>query len=409
MTSYYNALKALINPQMINSAARTVEESETSVSKAVNSIISGLMGVMLKKGNTPQLTNIFEEAGNLNILIGEHNIFEEKPTLDQQRIGDDFLQHLLGDKASMFTAPIADSANISKVAVNRLVSMVAPIFSGLFGNKLVKENMTMGQIFRDIRDEKSQFVKNIPLELINNFGLTSVLGDEVSKETKKNYNWLIWAGLIALLILIFLGWRSCKDDIFTGDSSSTVLVTDTISQELKNRENATSNNNVSATNNSQKETTEVILPDGAKLTVYKGGVEEKMIDFLKSDEYKNAKDSELKDKWFEFDNLAFVFGSSTELASDAKTQLNNLIVILKQYKDAKIKIAGFADKKGTESANMKVSQERAKTIEKLLEEGGVGSQVVKTEGYGDEYAKHSASDSDKERAEDRDIALRFVK
>ena len=89
--------------------------------------------------------------------------------------------------------------------------------------------------------------------------------------------------------------------------------------------------------------------------------------------------------------------------------LDNIASILKNYKNAKIKIAGFADKKGTEAANMKISQERAKTIESLLEKRGVGPQIVKVQGYGDEFAKHSASESDAQRSEDRDIALRFVK
>ncbi len=39
---------------------------------------------------------------------------------------------------------------------------------------------------------------------------------------------------------------------------------------------------------------------------------------------------------------------------------------------------------------------------------GLSSQVVATEGYGEQYATKSESSSDSERAVDRDIALRFV-
>ena len=45
----------------------------------------------------------------------------------------------------------------------------------------------------------------------------------------------------------------------------------------------------------------------------------------------------------------------------------------------------------------------------MLDKKGVGSQIVRTEGFGDEYAKHSPQESNEKRAEDRDIALRFVK
>ncbi|MCC8153470.1 MAG: hypothetical protein LIP01_04200 [Tannerellaceae bacterium] len=66
-------------------------------------------------------------------------------------------------------------------------------------------------------------------------------------------------------------------------------------------------------------------------------------------------------------------------------------------------------KKGSDEANMAISRERAKYVETLLERAGVGSQVVKTTGVGDENAEHPVTDSDYERREDRDIALRFVK
>lgn len=160
---------------------------------------------------------------------------------------------------------------------------------------------------------------------------------------------------------------------------------------------------------SVRDTSHVMLPNGVKLVAYDDGVEEKMVEYLNSDDYKKATEKELQDKWFQFDNIDFEFGSSTQLKPESQTQLNNIIAILKAYKNAKIKVAGFADKKGTEEVNMEISKERAKTIESLLEKGGVGSQVVKTEGYGDEYAKYSANDSDEKRAKDRDIALRFVK
>ncbi len=403
MTKYYDAIKTLINNEMINSAAKTVEENGANVSKGATSIVSSLLGVMLKKGDHLQMKNILEEAGKLNILTHSDQVFEEKPTPDQQRIGDDFLQHLLGDRAADFTAPIAKFANISKVATNRLVSMIAPVVAGFLGNKIVKENKTYNQVLREIKDEKSYFSNNIPGDLFQKFGLGSVLDTESkvsdSTEVKKGKShWLMWLLVIILLLLLLLGWRSCRK------SDTPIIEHRTIPTDTVRRD--TLRNTVDT---ADRNTSEVTLPNGQKLTVYEGGVEKKMIDFLKSDDYKNAKESDLKDKWFEFDNLSFEYGSSTDLTPGARNQVNNIIAILKHYTDAKVRIAGYADKKGSDAANMKVSQERAKTIEKLLEQGGVGNQVVKTEGYGDEFAKHSASDTDAERAEDRDIAIRFVK
>lgn len=412
MTTYFDALKALVKPEMVSMASTVVGESKSNISKAVSSIIAGLLGVMLKKGNTPQIKNILEESGNLNLLLDVDALWEERPTEDQRRIGDDFLQHLLGDKAADFTDPIAKHTGISNVATNRLIALIAPIFTGFLGNKMVKENRSIHEILSEISSEKNLFADHIPADLAKNFGLTTIQGATTPVKDKKSNSWIIWIVLLLVLLLLFFGWRSCRNDKVMDTYTETT--TDTISQGRSSQQSAlasasATNANTDRNANMQRDTTNITLPNGVKLTVYKDGTEEKMVKYLNSDDYKKATENDLKEKWFEFDNIRFEFGSGTELQSGSKSQIDNIIAILKQYKNAKIKIGGFADKKGTEQANMDVSKQRAKTIEDLLDKGGVGSQVVRTEGYGDEYAKHSASESDAKRAEDRDIALRFVK
>lgn len=404
MQNLLDSLKNLVSQEMTSKASAVLGENSSNVSTAITSVFSGFMGVLLKEGKVPQIRNIFEEAGNLNILSDLNNVCEENLTEDQQRIGDSFLQQLLGDKAADFTNPIADHSGVSKVATNRLVSMVAPIFAGFFGNKLVKENWSMSTLLKEIDNQKNSFARNIPEGVIKAFGLSSVLNGSathVAEKKAKGYGWLPWVILVALLLLIFFWWRSCNDNSTEKYREDiTVITTDTISQR---------NNNVNQNNTVGIASTEFTLPDGSKIRANKGGIEDEMIKFLQSDEYKNAKEKDLNNKWFEFDDLAFEFGSSTKLMDTSHRQLNNIVAILKNYKDAKVKIAGFADKVGTDEANLKISKERAKTIEGMLEKGGIGSQIVKTEGFGDEYAKHSTKESNEARADDRDIALRFVK
>lgn len=395
MANFYDSLKGLISQEMISKAATVVEEQPNKVSSAFASIIPSLLAVISKKGNTPQMRNIFEEAGNLNILSGMDSICEERPSQNQQRIGDNFLQHLLGDKAADFTDPIADKAGISKVAGNRLMSMIAPIVAGFFGNKLVKENWTLPRIIDQIDSEKDSYANLIPAGLAKSFGLNGVRAEQ---KGKKNNNWVIWVVLIIVLLLLLFWWKSCRNTD-TANTMEEVTVTDTIRQLPESQRVA----------NADRVSTEVSLPNGTRLQAYRGGVEEDMVNYLNSDEYKNASENDLKEKWFQFDNIAFEFNSATELKPESQAQLNNIVAILKNYKDAKIRVAGFADKRGTEQANMQISKERAKTIESMLDKAGVGSQVVRTEGFGDEYAKHSADAPDSERMEDRDIALRFVK
>lgn len=418
MLHFIDSLKSLISPEMITKASSLLGEKESNVSAAGSSIFAGFMATLLKYGNTSQLKNILDEAGNLDILSGLKNIFEEKQSQDQQKVGDDFLQHLVGDKAADFSDAIAKHAGISKVATNRLVSMLAPVFAGFFGNKIAKDNMSMADLRDEIKKQKNSFIALLPADLIRSFDLNSVLHNEKEtiaaaaptatkltspatppvEEKKKGNGWIKWLLLLALLLLLFFWWRSCenaKKDVYVEEA----VVTETV----------TPAESTSEQTSTDKASTELTLPDGTRLQAYKGGIEDEMIKFLQSDEYKKASNDDLKKKWFVFDNIAFDFGSTTELQEGSKVQLSNIAAILKNFKDAKVEIDGFADKKGSEASNLKISRERAGTIKSLLEKAGVGSQIAKTEGFGEQYAKHSETESDQARAEDREIALRFVK
>lgn len=425
MSQFYDSLKSLVRPGMVTSAARTLDEKEANISTAISSIFASLLGVMSQDGNTPQIRNILDEAGNLNILSNVEPLCEEKPNEDQRRLGDAFLQQLLGDRAAAFTAPIAKHAGISKPATNRLVAMLAPIFVGYFGRKLVNDGWSMQKIQNEIKNQKNSFIAMVPDDLANTFGLSKAItsGSEPAKKEKKN-GWIMWVIIILLLLLILFLWRSCRN---RNDATAyySTAVTDTLRNADRNRastERAASYSDPTMTGTraisradsvnmglATREMHNMRLADGTTIHVYNNGTEQEIVKFLESDEYKKADDNKLQDKWFEFDNIAFEFGSGTQLKSGSKQQLDNIVAILKNHPDAKVRIATFADKRGTEAANMEVSKERARTIEKMLDQAGVGSQVVTAEGYGDEYAKYSANAPESQRAEDRDLAMRFVK
>lgn len=150
--------------------------------------------------------------------------------------------------------------------------------------------------------------------------------------------------------------------------------------------------------------------NGTPLNAYANGLEEQMVGFLKSGGYTNAADdAALKDKWYNFDQVNFKMGSSTELEAGSQEQLDNLAKILKAYPDAKIKIGGYTDKTGNEPANVKLSQARAEFIKSQLNKMGIGAQVVSAEGYGSQFATVPAEATDAERAVDRKMAVRFTK
>ncbi|MDR2953585.1 MAG: DUF937 domain-containing protein [Prevotella sp.] len=405
MAQIYDSLKALINPDMVSKAASLLEEDPHKVSGAVSSIVPGLLGVILKNGRTPQFGNILEEAGKLDIASNIEKVFMDKPSKKQQNIGDDFLQHLLGDKAANFTDSIAKESGISKVATNGLVSMIAPVVAGFLGQKMVKEGWSLSGLFSELNKEKSGFLNMIPSGLASGLGLTSLFNsdiasglkvDKIKNETKGKFRWLIWVILLAALLLaLFYIWKSCSKPV----ESAVIAVTDTVKEEAT----------AVVDEVKEKIATELILPDGTKLNAYTDGIEDQMIAFLNSDEYKNSDKEQLKDKWFNFDNIEFKHGSGSVLTEESYPQLDNIVRILKYYKGTKVKIGGYTDKTGNADVNLKISGERANTIKAYLIKGGLDAATIGAEGYGDKFAKYPADAPDADRAHDRRIALRFVK
>ena len=148
----------------------------------------------------------------------------------------------------------------------------------------------------------------------------------------------------------------------------------------------------------------VELPNGVTLDAYKGGIEDRLVSFLKTDWKKLSEDS-LKNTWFDFDNLNFEM-SSARITPESEAQIKNIAAILNAFPEAKFKIGGYTDKTGDAATNKKLSQERAASV--LAAIGAAGAkpeQLLSAEGYGSEFATIPAEASDEERQVDRRISI----
>lgn len=217
--------------------------------------------------------------------------------------------------------------------------------------------------------------------------------------------WLL--PLLILALLVILGFWFC------GRSTTPTAPTNTngnTNRVVSNVNTAAVNSNMSGSANAEagKNLSELVLPTGTKLQAYPGGIEDQLVKFIQSDEYHNATNDQLKDKWFDFDDLNFVFGK-TDLTPESQRQLNNIASILRAFPEVKIKIGAYTDKKGDDAANLKLSDSRAKAVQAELQKAGVGSQVPEAEGYGEKFATVDENASDEERKSDRKTAIRLIK
>jgi cytochrome c oxidase subunit 2 len=144
------------------------------------------------------------------------------------------------------------------------------------------------------------------------------------------------------------------------------------------------------------------LPNSFELIGAKsGGVENKLVDFIKSN---NPVSKEL---WFSFDRLLFETGKATlKLAS--QEQLTNIAEILKAFPNVELKLGGYTDNVGKPEANLKLSTDRANNVMNELIKMGVAGGRLKAEGYGQEHPVAS-NDTDEGRQQNRRIDVRVTK
>ena len=82
-------------------------------------------------------------------------------------------------------------------------------------------------------------------------------------------------------------------------------------------------------------------------------------------------------KTFAFDNLNFDTAKSDIRPADQAT-VDKVAAVLGQYPNARIRIAGYADARGSDTANLKLGQDRAESLKAALAAKGVDAARIET-------------------------------
>ncbi|MCS3868858.1 outer membrane protein OmpA-like peptidoglycan-associated protein [Chryseobacterium ginsenosidimutans] len=299
----------------------------------------------------------------------------------------------------------ATDNNLDKSGISNLLSDQKGIVSTLLPAGLSLATLNIGDWAKGYKfDNDNDTIKTTPSEEPKIEVTRSTTSTGTFPEKNNEGGGSIWKWLLPLLLLIAAGyflWKQYEKK----QTTTTTTMTDS-GQVVTDTANVT-RPTVLATVSQVDENIDL---NGVALKGYKGGMEDQMITFLKSDGYKNAKDdAALKTTWYNFDHVNFKINSSNELEAGSEGQLQNLVAILKAYPEAKVKIGGYTDKTGDEAKNLKLSAERANFIKTWLDKQGVGSQVAGADGYGSEFATVDAKASNDERAIDRKMSVRFAK
>ena len=418
-------IKGQLGPALVSQAASQLGESESGISKAISGLLPAVVGGMANNADKPGVLDAITRAassGMLGNLLGGAT---------ENSLISSVLSSIFGDKIGALVNSISTFSGVSNSSSSSLLSMVTGAALGSIGKYAADNNIGASGITSLLHDQKGVVSSLLPAGLsLASLGLGNAFGDHDPQKVKvtsydepkvevnrggethvtstpnnNNEGGSIWKWLLPLLLLALAAWflwKQCNKpaDQTVVTSDSTAVVSDTANTMM---------NNDSAMVTGSKEMTDIDL-NGKPLKGYANGLEASMINFLKSDGYKNAADdAALRDTWYNFDNVNFKMGSSSELEAGSEGQVQNLAEILKAYPEAKINIGGYTDNTGDAAVNKALSQKRADFIKAELGKMGVGAQVVDAKGYGSEFATVPATASDAERAVDRKMAVRFTK
>ncbi|AZB30102.1 OmpA family protein [Chryseobacterium balustinum] len=422
-------IKGQLGSALVSQAASQLGESEAGISKAVSGLLPVIVGGLANNSDNPAVLDSVSNASSQGVL---GNLLD---TASNNSMISGLLSSVFGDKLSGIINTIATYAGISNNSSSSLLNLVTGATVGSVGKYAAENNLDKSGISSLLNDQKGIVSTLLPAGLslaslnigdwakgykFDNDAIPNPPHDEPKVEVTRSVadggtfpnnptpaeGGSIWKWLLPLLLLIAAGyflWKQCEKKETT--------TTTTVSGDSLNTVNDTmSTQSGDTTTMTTTKVDEDIDLNGTALKGYKGGLEDQMITFLKSDGYKNAaNDDALKNQWYDFDHVNFKINSSNALEAGSEGQLQNLVAILKAYPDAKIKIGGYTDKTGDEAKNKKLSSDRAHFIKDWLGKQGVGAQVIAADGYGSEFAKVDASASNEERAVDRKMSVRFAK
>ena len=405
-----DAVRSFFTGDVITASATELGESEGNLQKALSGAIPIVIARLIKNSGGGFLLNDARQAASNLPRAGAADVNSLKSHASHA------INTVFGDQAGAVATELAAFAGIRQSSASSLLQLAAPVTLGILGQQAVASQLNEGSFANLLTTQRSSVLNALPPVLKSVAGLEGVEntpGTSASTYTRHEVNLVshhddhahsvsglrqfltpFWLGLVAVALTIFI-FKGCTGIIRPEANDDRSVESNQMAEEPA----AVTTSNAPATH----ETLKVKLPNDTLLEAYKGGIEDQLVAFLQSD-YKKLGEDSLKNRWFDFDNLTFKTASA-EITEESQRQVNNLAAILKAFPSVKLKIGGYTDKTGNETANKTLSDQRAKAVQAALSKAGVGSQITGAEGYGSAFAAFPAAAAENERVKDRRVSV----
>ena len=408
-----NTVKGFFSDEIVHQLSNSTGESSDHVKKGLDAIIptvllslqgqgqSGLSGILEKVKNLINFDNLDigafakaanqsnEESANTNLLS---SIFGEGLSSIVNSLssflgikGDSITKLLSTSLPAIFSSLTNKGTNWDASSISSLLTSNKDSFLSALPTGLGLASLGLGGVGKDVHSILDNATKTIS-KVASEIPSTKQVTQHIEKEKKGGGLWWLLIPLLLIAAWLLFGKGCNGTDKTLNDTTA----------------------HISTVDSAHPDNVSLKLPNGQEISAWAGGIEDQLIQFVQAGDYKNLSEDQLKDKWFDFDNLNFETGTATILP-ESRSQLANIAAILKAFPEVKLKIGGYTDKTGDESINKKISNARAEAVAKYLTDEGLGSQVAGAEGYGSAFAKYEASAPEADRIKDRRVSVSIRK
>lgn len=395
-----DTLKGYITPDVISQASNTLGESESGISKGISSsIVTVLSGLIHKSHDSTVMGNVMNlvsssSSNSAEILSNLPSLLTGSGNSAALISGSKFLGLLFGNKQQEVIDRIAGTSGIKGSSAASLLGMTGPLLLSHFG----KSKTSFSGLTSLLSTEKESILSKVPSGLNLGFGSTidkdaKRIVNEGKKSGSSSGKWLVPLLIIAGgLMALFYFTKGCnrKEAVKTVVTKSVDTLT------------AKGGKVAGETKGALGNFFTFKLPNGVELNAPEFGIENKLNIWL-MDKTKTVD----KTTWFNFDRLLFDTGKAT-LRPESQEQLKNIVEILKAYPAVELKIGGYTDNVGDPAVNLKLSDERAKSVMNEIVKMGIAAKRLQAEGYGEQFPVAS-NDTEEGKALNRRIAVRVTK
>lgn len=362
----------------IGKAANLLGENNAATYKAVNFLLPVFLGGMANKAanseGATELMQHFKDSSKIDMSGPLGTLMGGGASTDAlMSAGTDIVKSLFGKRTGHIADWVATNTKIKIASASSLMNMVAPILM----NMISKRSSATGNSVLSLLNEQMPILRNanLPEGLVKaaNLDLTTAITAKVDEEDNEPMDftkfvpWIL--GAVVILGAVFF-FKTCMSE----SSKPTIAEKSTASAPAATTTTAAAPAPVAAAQPRVDSVHRLTLPEGV-FDIPKGSFLDKLYTEITDPKADLTKPLTLDSVYFK--------NASARLTPESRTQVDELVKILKAYPTVEIKIEGHTDNFGIPEKNLRLSNIRAASVKRYLTMNGIVPERITTEGFGD--------------------------